>query len=107
MMNAGRLDRRIIIQSKSIVVDTNGQPTNTWSTFLTVWSNPVEKDGFEKTDNNNRSTMRMVFFRIRYNSTITNEMRVVWEGKSYKIEDTKELGRQDGLIINASLLTQT
>jgi SPP1 family predicted phage head-tail adaptor len=106
MINSGRLDRRIIIQEKSIVLATNGQQTETWATFLTVWSNPVEKDGFEKTDNNNRSTMRMVFFRVRYNSTITNEMRVVWEGQSYKIEDTKELGRKEGLIINTSLLTQ-
>ncbi len=106
MINSGRLDRRIIIQQKSIVLATNGQQTETWATFLEVWSRPVEKDGFEKTDNNNRSTMRTVFFRVRYNSTITNEMRVVWKGQSYKIEDTKEFGRKEGLIINTSLLTQ-
>jgi len=106
-MKAGRLDRRITIQVKTEVVTTNGQRTNTWATHLTTWSNPVEKDGLEKTDNNNRSTLRMVNFRIRYNSTITNEMRVVWEGKYYTIEDTKELGRQDGLMINTTLLTQT
>lgn len=106
-MKGGILDRRIIIQNKSEVVATNGQRTLTWATFLTVWSNPVEKDGFEKTDNNNRSTNRMVHFRIRYNSTITNEMRILWGSEYYKIEDTKELGRQDGLIIVASLLTQT
>ena len=106
-MKGGILDRRITIQNKSEVVATNGQRTLTWATFLTIWSNPVEKDGFEKNDNNNRSTTRMVHFRIRYNGTITNEMRILWGSEYYKIEDTKELGRQEGLIIVASLLTQT
>jgi len=106
-MKGGNLDRRITIQEKTEVVASNGQRTLTWSTLLSTWANPVEKDGQEKTDNNNRSTKRMVNFRIRYRSTITNEMRVLWEGKYYKIEDTKELGRQDGLMIITSLLTQT
>ena len=106
-MKGGIIDRRISIEQKSIVTASNGQRTNTWSTLLTTWANPVEKDGVEKTDNNNRSTQRMVNFRIRYRSNITNEMRVVWEGKYYKIEDTKELGRQEGLMIMTTLLTQT
>lgn len=106
-MKGGRLDRRITIQVKSEVVATNGQRTLTWSTHLTVWSNPVEKDGIERTDDNNRSTARMVNFRCRYNSTITNEMRVLWDSEYYKIEDIKELGRQDGIMINTSLLSQT
>ena len=107
MMKAGRLDRRIVIQENTEVKASNGQRTLTWSTFITTWSNPVEKDGAEKTDNNNRSTIRMVNFRIRFRDDITNDMRVIWENKYYKIEDTKELGRREGLIINAVLLTQT
>lgn len=106
-MIGGILDRRISIEQKSETIASNGQRTLTWSTLLTTWANPVEKDGVEKTDNNNRSTVRMVNFRIRFRSNITNEMRVVWEGKYYKIEDTKELGRREGLIINAVLLSQT
>lgn len=106
-MKSGVLDRRIVIQNKSEVVATNGQRTLTWATFLTVWSNPVEKDGMERTDDKNRTTARMVNFRVRYNSTITNEMRIIWDSEYYKIEDIKELGRQDGLMIRATLLSQT
>lgn len=106
-MIGGRLDRRIIIQVKTESVATNGQRTLTWATHLTVWSNPVQKDGLERTDDNNRTTNRMVNFRTRYNSTITNEMRILWDSEYYKIEDIKELGRQDGLMINTSLLSQT
>ena len=106
-MKCGILDRRIIIQEKTEVVSSNGQRSLTWATFISTWANPVEKDGHEKTDNNNRSTTRMVNFRLRYRSDITNEMRIVWGDEYYKIEDTKELGRQEGLIINTVLLTQT
>jgi len=66
-MIAGRLDRRIVIESKTETTDVYGQRTLAWATFLTVWANPVEKDGMEKTDDDNRSTKRMVVFRVRYN----------------------------------------
>ena len=106
-MKGGLLDRRITIQVKTESTDVYGQRTLTWATHLTVWSNPVQKDGTERTDNSNRTTNRMVNFRVRYNSTITNEMRIIWEGRYYKIEDIKELSRQDGLMINTTLLAQT
>jgi len=106
-MRAGKLDRRIVIQSKAVVRDAYGERTNIWSTFLTTWSRPVQKDGKEQTDDNNRTTSRMVHFRIRYNDTITRDMRVIWEGLYYKIGDIKELGREDGMILMASLLSQT
>jgi SPP1 family predicted phage head-tail adaptor len=106
-MRAGRLDRRITIQSKTEVIDVYGQRTLTWATFLTVWSDPIEKLGGEQTQDNNRSTKRMVDFRVRWNSTITNEMRILWESEFYKIEDIKEISRQEGLIIRTSKLAQT
>jgi SPP1 family predicted phage head-tail adaptor len=107
MMVSGRLDRRITIQSKSVVKDSYGQKITTWGTFLTVWSNPVQRDGREQTADDNRTTLRPVTFRVRWNSTITNEMRVIWEGDYYKIEDIKELGRKKGLMIITMKLTQT
>jgi SPP1 family predicted phage head-tail adaptor len=106
-MRAGTLDRRIIIQDKSEAIDAYGYRTPTWSTFLTVWAKPEQKLGQEKTDDENRSTERMVNFIVRYNSTITNDMRVIWESNYYKIEDIKEFGRQEGMIISTTLLAQT
>jgi SPP1 family predicted phage head-tail adaptor len=106
-MRAGKLDRRITIQNKSEVIDVYGQRTLTWATFLTVWANPYQKEGKEQDVDSNRSTKRMVHFKVRWNSTITDEMRIIWEGNYYKIEDIKELSRQDGLIIYGTKLAQT
>jgi SPP1 family predicted phage head-tail adaptor len=106
-MRAGMLDRLITIQSKSEAVDAYGQAILTWSTFIQVRSNVVQKDGVEQTSDNNRSTKRMINFRVRYKSTITNEMRVLWENNYYKIEDIKELGRREGMLLITTKLAQT
>ena len=106
-MIGGRLDRRITVQEKAESTDAYGQRTLTWSTHLTVWANYFHKTGKEQTEDNNRSTMRQVEFRTRYNSSITNEMRILYNSEYYKIEDIKEIQRQDGLIIMCTKLAQT
>lgn len=106
-MIIGKLDRRITIQNFSSVIASSGQRIKTWSTHLTVWANAMQKMGKETTEDDNRSTSRMVEFKVRWNSTITNQMRIIWEDNYYKIEDIEELGRKDGLLISTSLLTQT
>ena len=106
-MKSGTLDRRINIEVKSIVRQTDGYDAKTWSVHLSVWAQKEHETGKEQTDNNNRSTDRMVKFKTRYHSTVTNEMRIFWNSGYYKIEDIKELGREDGLLIFTSLLTQT
>lgn len=106
-MNGGELDRRIIFESKAEVVASNGQRTNIWSTFITLWGGFLQKDGLERTDDNNRTTSRMITFKTRWNSTITNSMRIKFEDEWYKIEDIKEIKRRQGLLIITSLLSQT
>lgn len=106
-MKAGKLDRRIVIQNQSDTIGTDGFRTTTWSTFLTVWSNVLHTTGKEKTENSDRSNERNVNFKVRYNSTITTQMRVVWNGGVYAVLDIKELGRKDGLLLITVLLTQT
>lgn len=109
-LRGGDLDRRIIIESKAVVQDAYGDDTLTWSTFLTVWSDFFQEKGKEITDNDNRTTERPIVFVTRYHSTIENDMRIQFESRWYKIEDIKEIkvqGRQSGLRIMTSLLTQT
>ena len=50
---------------------------------------------------------RIVDFRIRYRTDLTNEMRVVYDSNYYEIEDIVELGREDGLFLRCSRLWQT
>ena len=106
-MVGGEMDRRVVFESKVEVVATNGQRTNTWSTFITLWGGFVQKDGSERTDDNNRTTSRMITFKTRWDSTITNEMRIKFEDEWYKIEDIKEIKRHQGLLIMTTLQSNT
>lgn len=106
-MRAGLLDRRIIIESKSESISTTGLRENTWSTFLTVWADELQKLGKESDDDMNRGTERETIFKTRYNSTITVEMRIQYQSRFYKIVDMKELGRQDGWEIKTMILDQS
>lgn len=106
-MIRGRLDRRIDILTQSESIGTDGFRNLTWSIHKSVWAMKVHENGKEITDNNDRSTERMVKFRTSYHPTVTNKMRIIWNSEWYKIEDIKELGRQDGLLIFTSLLQQS
>ena len=109
-MRGGKLDRRITIQEKTEAIDAYGQRILTWSTHLTAWADFTQKDGVEKEDSKNRSTKRITNFKTRFHPTITREMRIIYNGEYYKIEDIKELRmptRQQGLMIMTSLLAQT
>ncbi len=104
---AGELDQRLIFETKTENQDVFGYKALTWATHTTLWGSFVQKDGSERGDDNNRNTKRMVTFKTRYVSSITNEMRIKWNDEWYKIEDIKEIRRQAGLLIMATLLAQT
>jgi len=106
-MISGRLDRRLVVQVKTEAISTSGFRTNTWATHLSIWGMRVHEKGTEQTDDNNRTVKRKVKYRVRYHSTITDEMRIKEGGDWYEIEDIKELGHQDGLLIFTRLLVQT
>lgn len=109
-LRAGELDRTIIVEKKTEVISTNGQRSLTWATFLTIRAGFLQKERDalgERQDNKNRTTGRMTQFKVRYEPTITTEMRIKFEDEWYKIEEIKEIKRRFGLLINTSLLAQT
>lgn len=106
-MRSEKLDRRIVIQSFSSSRDSYGQPVRTWSTFATVWAGVKLNVGKEIFASKDKVKERVVDFKIRYRTDITNEMRILYNSNYYEIEDVVELGREDGLIIRGSRLWQT
>ena len=106
-MRAGKLDRRILIQLVTYTKDANKDRIPVWSTHKSVWAMFIQSGGKEDDSDSNRSTVRTIKFRVRWDTTILNDMRIIFKSQYYKIEDIKELGREDGMEITTSLLTQT
>lgn len=84
-MQAGKLNRKIVIQSQSTTQDDTGQPLNTWTTFATPWANIRFMNGIETMKGDSPTSVAKASIRIRYREDITNAMQVVYNGITYRI----------------------
>ena len=84
-MRAGLLERKIIIEQSSEVIDSVGDSVLTWATFATVWANILVNSGKEFTQAREQHSSLSRIITIRYLSTITAQMRVNDGGNYYNI----------------------
>lgn len=101
-MRAGRMDRRIVLQSVSRTQDAAGEPIETWAALATVWADVSPIRGNERFVDNQEKAERTTRFRIRHRSDITADNRISYGGNIYDIEAVMELGREEGLEILTS-----
>lgn len=83
---AGQLDRRITIQSYTTATDDFGEVVKSFTTLANVWAKVEEKRGNEGEDGNQLVATKKVDFLIRYRSDIDEQMRIVYNNETYKIE---------------------
>ena len=89
-MDAGKLRDRVTIQSKSVVRDTYGAETITWSDVATVWAAVEPVTGREYLQQEQVRAQVTVKIRIRYRSGITPTMRAIYGTHVYNIEAVLE-----------------
>lgn len=99
-MRAGKLDRRVIFQTKTEIKNSYGEKAVTsWANTFTTWANVLElkgKESFEASQIVQKADIRL---KIRYRTNVDEEMRFAYNGKHYNIYSISELGRKDGLEI--------
>lgn len=66
--------------------DPFGQSTRDFETLANVWAKVEEKSGSEGEDGNQLVATKKVEFFIRYRSDINEQMRIIYNGGTYKIE---------------------
>jgi SPP1 family predicted phage head-tail adaptor len=101
-LNAGRLDRRITIEIKTVAQDEFGQPVETWTTLATVWAHKRDIRASEKFRAQQEIAEEAAVFEIRWRSGIDAGDRLVHDGKTYDIEGVAEIGRREGLELMAT-----
>ena len=83
---AGQMDRRITIKNFSETTDSFGQQVKSFSTLASVWANVVEKVGREGEDGDMIAATKKVEFVIRYRTDVDEEMRIIYNSNTYKIQ---------------------
>lgn len=78
-LNAGGLDRRIRIQQRAAGKDERGQKDGAWTTFATVWAQPMPKAGREFFAASQLQAELGFIWRVRFRDDVTADMRVLDE----------------------------
>lgn len=104
MIDPGKLDRRIMLQTASVSTDGFGQAVRSYSSTAQVWAKVdyrgVPKEG-EETDK--LTSVNKVRFTIRYRSDVDATTKISWNGNTYEIEGVSLEGRERYLILDTTL----
>ena len=85
-MQAGRLNKRVLIQSPATWQDATGEPTTGWTDVATVWASIVDVSGREYVAAGGLQNSAQTKITIRYRSGIVPSMRVVHGSDAYNVE---------------------
>ena len=97
-MRAGRLDRMVIIQRKTVVQDDHGEEIETWTNLDTVWAGRRDLRGKEFFAAQQENASISAVFTLRYRNDITpDDHRISYEGRIYDIKSVIELCKNVGL----------
>jgi SPP1 family predicted phage head-tail adaptor len=105
-MESGKLDKRIALQTLTETVNASGfgEIERSWATTFSVWATEMPKKALEKYAIGGRLTEKMIAFKVRFRTDISESMRISFESKSYRILSITNLGRRDGLEILAEYI---
>jgi|FLOH01.1.fsa_nt_gi SPP1 family predicted phage head-tail adaptor len=84
-MRAGRLNSAIIIESKTEVINTVGEPIETWSTFTSIRAEVRTQSGKEFISAKAQHSELSHVITCRYISGVNSKMRINNGGEYYNI----------------------
>ena len=109
-INSGELDRKITIQKKVIERDEIGGEKPVWKTVSEPWAKVKFNPGGERFQAAQFIGKTPVQFLVRWSlkaKELTAEHRVLFEGRTFDVVDTSELGRREGIFIDATVHSET
>lgn len=100
-MNSGKLNRRIVIQARTVSTDSMNGRVETWADSATVWAELVTQRGtvanIADADRNQQTSQ----FRIRYRTINTSDNRILYKLRFYDIKGITEEGVKNMLLLDA------
>ena len=85
-MQAGRLNRRVTVERRTVVEDPLGGGAVTWVPLATLWANFRNASGSEAIRNDAPVGITKASVRIRYREDIDPTCRLIHRGTTYNIE---------------------
>lgn len=104
-MEAGKLDRKIVIQRFTSTLDSYNEPVLSWSTLATRSASYEPISDGERFRAGETAATASARFVIRYSSavsTLNPKDRLTFDGDTWQILHVKEIGRREGIEITVS-----
>lgn len=103
MAKPGKLDRRLLIQSVTVVQSTSGEVTETLTPLATVWASRwyVRGEAPDVGDGSTQQVLTGVRFTIRFRDDVLTNMVLTCEGDDFTITGIEEGCRRDTLTLYA------
>lgn len=102
---AGDLDRRITIERAQSVRNEFNEPEEQWHALATVWASKRDVSDRERVASQEVGAEVTTRFQIRWSTQVRDvdaKDRITFDGRTYSIVATKELGRREGIEITAA-----
>jgi len=104
-MDAGRLDRRIVLKRRKSGENGFGEPVDEWTTVATVWAHAAPVSDGERWRAGETLASRINRFTVRYSETAAGldpRDQIEYDGRTWDIQGIKEIGRRELLEITAA-----
>lgn len=104
-LSAGKMDRKIVLQRFTETRDAFNEPVKTWATLATRSASYEPLSDGERFRASETAANASARFVIRYSAAVADLSpvdRLVFEGRTYEILHTKEVGRREGIEITAA-----
>jgi len=88
------LDRKIVLQTKSVTRGDAGGVNDGYADMASVWADIFYKSGGEKFEAGKNTATNIVIFTIRYKTWPNEITRVKYGSKTYDVTHINEYGRK-------------
>jgi SPP1 family predicted phage head-tail adaptor len=100
-MPSGDLDRYIRIERFTATDNNYGEGVKTWSLLSNVWAQKIEVTSSEGVKEDQITAKQVTQWRVRYNSNISVQMRILYNNEYYNITSVQEEGRGAYMLLNS------
>lgn len=104
MLILGNLRHKIEILIAATQKNDFGEVQEVYINFLTLKAEKKEISGNKTVDNQEIFSAKRVDFITHYRPSITDDMRVKFNGKQYRILFIQEIGYKEGLTLQTELI---
>jgi SPP1 family predicted phage head-tail adaptor len=102
-MRAGPLDRYVSLQHRVLARNaTTGEEAVSYTEYASVWASKKDIRGREFFAADQMNSEVSTTFQIRYRTDVVMTDRIVMDGLNYNVVAIGEMGRRDGLEIQAN-----